>query len=127
VVEDSLKDFFQPEDLDDGRSVFSMYLKEMADIFNHMGYSKYFHTLTKANEYHRCRWPFQWAKTGEEEHGCKCHLTCQNGGELDEESCNIGLTFSLCDLHRRLVPQRRVLGVLVARHSRRLWRGSRLK
>merc|ERR1712151_1022002 len=58
VVEDSLKDFFQPEDLDDGRSVFSMYLKEMADIFNHMGYSDYFHTLTKANEYHRCRWPF---------------------------------------------------------------------
>jgi hypothetical protein len=87
VVEDSLRGFFQPEDLDDGRSVFSMYLKEMADIFNHMGYSKYFHTLTKANEYHRCRWPFHWAKTGEEEHGCKCHLTCQNGGEVDEESC----------------------------------------
>lgn len=87
VVEDSLKDFFQPHDLDDGRSVFSMYLKEMAEIFNHMGYSDYFHTLTKANEYHRCRWPFHWAKTGEEEHGCECNLTCQNGGEVDEASC----------------------------------------
>jgi len=87
VVEDRLKDFFQPGDLDDGRSVFSMYLKEMADILNHMGYTNHFHTLTKANEYHRCRWPFHWAKTGEEEHGCKCNLSCQNGGEVDEESC----------------------------------------
>merc|ERR1711920_538935 len=45
------------------------------------------HTLTKANEYHRCRWPYGWKKTGEEEHGCKCDLTCQNGGEIDEDSC----------------------------------------
>lgn len=86
-VGDRLEEFFLSESLSDGRSVLSMLLEEMAYVLDRMGYTNHSRTLTKASEYRRCRWPFHWAKIGEEEHGCKCQLTCQNSGEVDEDSC----------------------------------------
>jgi len=82
-----LKDFFQSENLIGDKPVLTMFLEGIENIFNRMGYSNYSHALAKAGEYRRCRWPFHWAKTREEGHACKCQLTCQNGGEIDEDSC----------------------------------------
>lgn len=88
AVERKLQAFLTPFNLTTGHSAFSMYLKEMSDVLNHMGYSNYSHALKKANEYHMCRPPaFEWALEGEEQHGCKCSLECHNGGTLDVESC----------------------------------------
>jgi hypothetical protein len=87
VVGDRLNDFLLSESSNDGSSILSMFLEEMADVLDRMGYTNHSRTLTKASEYRRCRWPFHWAKIGEGEHGCKCQLTCQNGGEIDDGSC----------------------------------------
>jgi hypothetical protein len=88
TVERRLMDFFTPDDVDDGKSVFSMYLKDMADVFNHMGYSNYSWAMAKAAEYHRCKAPFKWAPNAEGRSTCQCALECKNGGKLDADSCS---------------------------------------
>jgi hypothetical protein len=86
--ESRLRAFFNQQDLTTGQSVFSMYLKEMADVFNHMGYSDYSHAMRKATEFHTCKTPqFKWAASEEGEHQCRCDLECKNGGVLDHASC----------------------------------------
>jgi hypothetical protein len=87
TVEQRLKNFFTPDDVDDGKSVFSMYLKDMSDVFNHMGLSNYSWAMFKAAEYHRCADPFVWRQGADGRSSCQCALTCKNGGKLDADSC----------------------------------------
>lgn len=87
VVEGRLQEFWTPQDLTTGHSVFSLYLKDMSGVFGHMGYQNYSSAMKKAVEYHMCKPPnFKWLVVGQE-HTCKCDLDCKNGGVLDVEKC----------------------------------------
>jgi len=89
TVEGKLHDFFTPQDLTTGQSVFSMYLKDVADIFTHMGYHNKSWAMRKASEFHMCQAPqFKWAQLEDrDEHTCVCNLECKNGGTLDHDTC----------------------------------------
>jgi hypothetical protein len=87
MVEARLRDFWTPQDLTTGHSVFSLYLQEVTKILSQMGYYDYSHAVKKAVEYHMCKTPtFKWAPEGSE-HVCTCNLECKNGGTLDVDSC----------------------------------------
>jgi hypothetical protein len=66
-----------------------MHLREIAEIFTHMGYHDESWTMRKAIEFHMCHAPqFKWTKLEDgDEHTCVCDVECKNGGTLDHDTC----------------------------------------
>jgi len=89
VTRQTLDAWIAGGDLQDGSSAYQYSFMPIADFLTNVDVDKYYetaHTLEKAVEYSQCS-----ASSAEgwvwEQSSCKCARQCQNGGELDEETC----------------------------------------
>lgn len=71
----------------EGQSIYKYDLMPVADILGAMGLDKFTNQMEKAVEFHSCVAPrFKWVQADSgNEHFCKCDLTCQNYGTLNDD------------------------------------------
>lgn len=86
--DDALNKFLASGDMNSSSSVIRYTFGRISDIFLYNGQTAIGNTLAKALEYQSCIAPrYSWTAGSDGSFYCKCALSCNNGGTLDEDTC----------------------------------------